>query len=134
MDPFDDHRILPGSDNVFVDLGFEDSVELALRGDLARVIRDELERRQLSEEEAAQVMGIHQQEVESLLWSHLERFPSWRLFELLFALGFRAELAILRAEDNQRSLRVRVRDLTSRPDSSDSSASGDSEMAEEEPK
>lgn len=119
MDPFDDDRVIVGTDNVFADLGLEDAVELALRGDLARVVRKAIAERRLSRRDAAQVLGIDRSEVEHLLQSHLERFSSGELLEFLIMLGYDAVLTIRPAGSGQTSHRVAVGDLALESSASD---------------
>src|SRR6476661_2334385 len=82
-----DQSVTRGSGNVFQDLGLPDSAELAAKADLARVIRQLVEARGLSQRAAAPLLGVSQSDLSNLYRSHLDGFSIERLSRMLNALG-----------------------------------------------
>ena len=83
-------KIIPvvrGSGNVFADLGFAQPEEELTKAKLASLIRQVIERKQLTQTGAGALMGIDQPKVSALLNGRLGNFSSERLMRLLTALG-----------------------------------------------
>ena len=76
-----------GSDNVFADLGLDDAPELLAKARLAYQISQIIDKRALTQFQAAKVLGIDQPKVSALVRGHLEKFSMERLCEFLTALG-----------------------------------------------
>ena len=83
-----------GSGNVFADLGLRNPEESLLKAGLALEICKILERRLLTQAEAAQVLGIDQPKVSALVRGHLAGFSVERLFKFLNALGQDIEIVV----------------------------------------
>ena len=79
--------VVRGSGNVFADLGFAQPEEELTKAKLASLIRQVIERKQLTQVGAGAVMGIDQPKVSALLNGRLSNFSSERLMRLLTALG-----------------------------------------------
>ena len=79
--------VVRGSGNVFADLGFAQPEEELTKAKLASLIRQVIERKRLTQVNAAAVMGIDQPKVSALLNGRLSNFSSERLMRLLTALG-----------------------------------------------
>jgi len=75
------------SGNVFEDLGLPDAEELAVKADLARVIRKLVEAEGLSQREAAPLVGVAQPDLSNLYRGRLDGFSIERLSRMLTALG-----------------------------------------------
>lgn len=75
------------SGNVFADLGLPDADLLLAKAELARQIGSILEHRHLTQAQAAQILGIDQPKVSSLLRGRLEGFSMERLTLFLVRLG-----------------------------------------------
>jgi predicted XRE-type DNA-binding protein len=68
-----------GSDNVFADLGFERPEEELLKAQLVREIRDILKRRRLTQTKAAELLGLKQPDVSTLIAGRVHKFSLERL-------------------------------------------------------
>jgi predicted XRE-type DNA-binding protein len=83
-----------GSDNVFADLGIADAAELDTKVHLMVSINQAIKARQLSQAEAAKILGINQPKVSALKNGRLEGFSIERLLNFLSALGQDVEIRI----------------------------------------
>jgi predicted XRE-type DNA-binding protein len=83
-----------GSGNVFADLGLPDAEELKAKSDLVIEIIQIIEDRGLKQAEAAEIMGIDQPKVSSLVNGKLSGFSMERLYRLLNALGRDVEIVL----------------------------------------
>ena len=75
-----------GSGNVFADLGRPDAVEALMKADLARQIGRIIGERQLTQVEAATLLGVDQSKVSALLRGRLSGFSLDRLVRYAAAL------------------------------------------------
>jgi predicted XRE-type DNA-binding protein len=103
-----DQRITRGSGNVFQDLGLPDSAELAAKADLARVIRQLVEARGLSQRAAAPLLGVAQSDLSNLYRSHLDGFSIERLSRMLNALGQDVRIVVRPAPRSRRAGDIRA--------------------------
>jgi len=71
------------SGNVFADMGLEDAEELQIRAKLGYTIRKILERRDLKQQEIANLLEIKQPEVSNLMKGKYHLFSEGRLFNFL---------------------------------------------------
>ena len=101
-------RIIPGSGNVFADMGLPDAVELDTKARLGAAICRIVERRKLTQIEVAAVLGINQPKVSALLHYKLEGFSVERLMRFLTSLGHDVEI-VIRPRPRARSARLAVR-------------------------
>lgn len=76
-----------GSGNVYRDLGFRNPDAMKIKSTLVTGIRAIMEERQLSQVEAAQIMGIPQPRLSRLLRGQFERISQEKLIESLNRLG-----------------------------------------------
>ena len=79
--------VVPGSGNVFADLGSAQPEEELTKAKLASLIRQVIERKHLTQMSASALMSIDQPKVSALLNGRLTNFSSERLMRLLTALG-----------------------------------------------
>ena len=84
------------SGNVFADLGLEDSEELRLKAELGAEIFRILNRRKLTQAEAAELLGIDQPQVSRLKNGEFNRFSVSRLFSFLNRLNRKVEVRVSR--------------------------------------
>lgn len=80
--------------NIFEDLGFDKPDEWKLKAQIAAHVLREIERRGLTQAQAAELLGIAQPEVSNLKTGQLQRFSLDRLFRFLHALDQHVELSI----------------------------------------
>lgn len=82
------------SGNVFADLGLPNPDELLFKAELARRITEIINKRHLTQIEAAEVLGIDQPKVSALMKGRLSGFSTDRLLRLLTALGRDVEIVV----------------------------------------
>ncbi len=68
-----------GSGNVFADLGFDNPEEEKLKAQLVREIRDVIKCRRLTQAKAAELLGLKQPDVSTLLAGRVHKFSLERL-------------------------------------------------------
>ncbi len=79
-------HVTKGSGNVFRDLGLSDADILQAKADLVHQISVLIERRGLTQTQAADVLGVTQPKISALLHGRLEGFSMDRLVRFLNAL------------------------------------------------
>ena len=87
-------RVSRGSGNVFADLGLPDAEELQVKAGLVHHIARVIEKRGLTQTQAATLLAIDQPKVSNLLRGRLDGFSTERLFRFLNALGQDIEIVI----------------------------------------
>jgi len=80
--------------NIFEDLGFEKSDEWKTKAHIAAHVLREIEKRGLTQTEAAKLMEISQPEVSNLKNGQLNRFTIDRLFRFLRTLDQHVDISI----------------------------------------
>jgi predicted XRE-type DNA-binding protein len=100
-------RVIPSSGNVFADMGLPDAAELDTKARLGAAINRIVERRRLTQAEAAVALEINQPKVSALLHYKLEGFSVERLMRFLVALGQDVEI-VVKAKPRTRSARIAV--------------------------
>ena len=103
-----DIAVIPGSGNVFADLGVAEPEEELAKAQLASHIRTAIGQRKLTQARAAKLMGLDQPKVSALMNGRLTGFSSDRLLRCLTALGQDVDIVVQgRAKSDARG-RVRV--------------------------
>ena len=87
-------RSLKGTDNVLVDLGFEDAEELTVKASLAVKLNDLVEKRGLSQTEVAAITGMTQPKVSQVRRYKLQNISLERLMQALVSLDQRVEIVV----------------------------------------
>jgi predicted XRE-type DNA-binding protein len=82
------------SGNVFADLSLENADELLVKAELARRISSIITTQQMTQNEAAEVLGIDQLKISALINGRLAGFSTARLFRFLNALGRDVEIVV----------------------------------------
>jgi predicted XRE-type DNA-binding protein len=90
----DEFSVTPSSGNVFADLGFDDPEEMLLKAELVRQISKAIKERGLNQYQAAEVLGIDQPNVSSLVRGRFSKYSLERLFKYLNALGRDLEIVV----------------------------------------
>jgi predicted XRE-type DNA-binding protein len=88
-------QVHPSCGNVFADLGLPNPDELLLKAQLAEQIGTLISARQLTQSQAAEILGVDQPKVSALLRGKLSGFSTARLFRFLNALGSNVEIRIV---------------------------------------
>jgi predicted XRE-type DNA-binding protein len=87
-------QIHSSSGNVFADLGLANPDELMLKAELVNKIDELISTRQLTETEAAEILGIDRSTLSALIRGKLSAFSTECLFRFLNALGSNVEIRI----------------------------------------
>ncbi|PQP16365.1 XRE family transcriptional regulator [Burkholderia cepacia] len=85
---------LQGTDNVFVDLGFDDAPELTAKSALALKLNDLIDKRGLNQIEAAAITGMTQPKVSQVRRYKLQNISLGRLMEALVSLDQHVEIVV----------------------------------------
>ena len=95
-----DTRVIAGSGNVFIDLGFDDAEArvMALRVELMMRLRERLEEKGYTQVEAAKHLGMTQPRVSALLKGAWKDFSMDMLLTLATRAGLKPELHLADAE------------------------------------
>ena len=100
--------ITRGTRNVFADLGFPDAAERQAKLRLAYALNKVLEKRELSQGDAAKVLGVTQPKVSALRHYKLAGFSVERLMNLLTALDQDVEIVIRKKPRSRKTARISV--------------------------
>jgi predicted XRE-type DNA-binding protein len=83
-----------GTDNVLIDLGFEDAEELSVKATLALKLNRLLDEKGLSQTEAAVILGMPQPRISAIRNYKLQNISLERLMQALTALGQHVEIVV----------------------------------------
>ena len=83
-----------GTDNVLVDLGFDDAEELSAKAILAVKVNDLIEQRGLSQVEVARLTGMTQPKVSQVRRYKLQNISLERLMQALVSLDQHVEIVV----------------------------------------
>ncbi len=98
----------PSSGNVFADLNLPHADDLLAKADLATKIIEEIQRRRLTQSQAAAILGIDQPKVSALKQGKLAGFSIERLMRLLLRLGRDVEITVKGRSRSGSLARLRV--------------------------
>lgn len=89
-------KVQRGSGNVFADLGFapEEAVNLQVRSDLMVQLRKRLETLDVTQRQAARVLGVSRPRVSDLMRGRIDRFSVDMLIKLLGKAGAEVRLTV----------------------------------------
>ena len=96
------------SGNVFADRGLTKPDDLLARAELASKIIEEIQRRRLTQIQAAAILGIDQPKISALKQGKLSAFSIERLMRFLVLLGRDVEIAVKERPRSRSSARLRV--------------------------
>ena len=83
-----------GTDNVLVDLGFADAEELSAKAILAVKLNELIDKRGLSQTEAADIIGMTQPKVSQVRRCKLQNISLERLMQALVSLDQHVEIVV----------------------------------------
>ena len=98
----------PSSGNVFADLNLPRADDLLAKAELAAKIIAEVQRRRLTQSQAAAILGIDQPKVSALKQGKLSGFSIERLMRLLLVLGRDIEITVKGRAKSKSVARLRV--------------------------
>lgn len=101
-------RVIRGSGNVFADLGLPDAKELQTKLRLAHAINEIIEGRRLTQDQAADVLGVPQPKISSLRNYKLEGFSVERLMTFLTSLDRDVEISIRKRPSSRGPAKITV--------------------------
>jgi predicted XRE-type DNA-binding protein len=104
----DDEAITLGSTNVFADLGYPDAEERQTKLRLAFALNEVIARRRLTQEDAAEKLGVNQPKVSALANYKLGGFSVERLMTFLTALDQDVEIVIRKKARSRAGGRITV--------------------------
>lgn len=87
-------KVEVSSGNVFADLGLLNPEEMLVKAELASKIGEIIETRNLTQMDAAEILGIDQPKVSALIRGKLAGFSTERLFRFLNSLGSDVEISV----------------------------------------
>jgi len=87
-------KVVRGSGNIFADLGFADADARLAKAELARTIRLVIQRREMTQRAAAEMLRLATSDVSDLCRGKLARFSQERLERCLLALGMNVTIQI----------------------------------------
>jgi predicted XRE-type DNA-binding protein len=94
--------------NVFADLGLPKPDDLLAKAELTAQIIEEIQRRRLTQSQAASILGIDQHKVSALKQGHLSSFSVERLMRFLVLLGRDVEITAKHRRKPRVPARLRV--------------------------
>ncbi len=86
--------MLEGSDNIFADLGLPNADEMLAKANLAIHIRKIIKDRKLTQAQAAQLMGLDQPKVSSIINGRLDGYSTDRLMRFINDLGCDVKITV----------------------------------------
>ena len=96
------------SGNIFADMGMPDAEERLAKAETALRIEELIGERELSQAQAAAVMGLSQTDISDIVRGRLKGYTLDRLFQCLTALDQDVEIVIRPRQDAARQARVLV--------------------------
>ena len=83
-----------GSANVYADLGYDDADEMLVKAQLVTKIREIIKTRDWTQQEAAEVLGMTQPKLSSVLRGQFRGISEAKLMECLTRLGRRVQIVV----------------------------------------
>jgi predicted XRE-type DNA-binding protein len=96
------------SGNVFADLGLPQADDLLAKAELAAKVIAEVQRRRLTQSQAAALLGIDQPKISALKQGKLSGFSIERLMRFLLRLGRDVEIQVKARTKSRARARLRV--------------------------
>jgi predicted XRE-type DNA-binding protein len=103
-----DRDFTPSSGNVFADLDLPKAHDLLAKAELAARIIEEIQRRRLTQSQAATMLGIDQPKISALKQGKLSGFSIERLMRFLLLLGRDIEITVKGRRKSSSVARLRV--------------------------
>jgi predicted XRE-type DNA-binding protein len=97
-----------GTRNIYADLGLADSEDMLIKAQLVTKMAEIIKKRGLTQEQAAEILGLTQPKVSRLLKGQFRGISERRLLECLTRLGRDVEIVVKAAPRNQDTGRVTV--------------------------
>lgn len=101
------HEVEASSGNVYADLGAYDAEQMQLKAQLAMVIGEILQRKGLTQQQAAQLLGMTQPKLSNLLRGQFRGISKAKMLECLVRLGRDVEIVV--GEEGNMSGKLKVK-------------------------
>ena len=101
-------NVQSSSGNVFADLGLANSDELLIRAELVRQITHLIAAANLTQTEAARLLGVDQPKISALLHGKLSGLSTELLFRFLNALGSNVEIRVVPKPQSDSQAQTRI--------------------------
>lgn len=101
-------KVQQSSGNVFADLNLTNPEERLIKAELASKISRTIEQKNLTQIEAAELLGIDQPKVSALTRGRLSGFSTARLLRFLNALGNDVEIVVKPKPENRSEAKITV--------------------------
>ncbi len=83
-----------GAKSAFHELGMPDADELVVKSRLIRFVAEEIRRRELTQNDAGELLGLDQPNVSALMNEKLSRFSIQKLMAFVGRLGFKVSIHV----------------------------------------
>jgi predicted XRE-type DNA-binding protein len=93
----EDRAVYASSGNVYADLGYENADEMLVKAQLVSKIAEIIQRRGLTQVEAAKLLGLTQPKVSAMLRGQFRGFSERKLIDCLTSLGRDVQIVIREA-------------------------------------
>ncbi|MBJ9839618.1 helix-turn-helix domain-containing protein [Citrobacter sp. A316] len=100
------HDVETSSGNVYADLGEYDAEQMQLKAQLAMVIGETLQCKGLTQQQAAQMLGMTQPKLSNLLRGQFRGISEAKMLECLVKLGRDVEIVVGKEGNVQGTLKV----------------------------
>jgi len=104
----EDRAVYTGSGNVYADLGYENAEEMLVKAQLVSKIAEIIQRRGLTQVEAAKLLGLTQPKVSALLRGQFRGFSERKLIDCLTSLGRDVQIVIKEAPQRRAGGRLTI--------------------------
>ncbi|WFV08406.1 helix-turn-helix domain-containing protein [Citrobacter freundii] len=101
------YEVEASSGNVYVDLGAYDAEQMQLKAQLTMVIGEILQRKGLTQQQAAQLLGMTQPKLSNLLRGQFRGISEAKMLECLVRLGRDVEIVV--GEEGNMSGKLKVK-------------------------
>jgi predicted XRE-type DNA-binding protein len=98
----------PSSGNVFADLNLPQADDLLAKAELAAKLIGEIQRRRMTQAQAAAILGIDQPKISALKQGKLSAFSIERLMRFLLLLGHDIEITVKGSSKSRSIAKLRV--------------------------
>jgi predicted XRE-type DNA-binding protein len=102
--------VYAGSRNVYADLGYRDADEMLVKAQLVSKIAEIIQRRGLTQVEAAKLLGLTQPKISAMLRGQFRGFSERKLIDCLTSLGRDVQIVIKEAPQRRSSGKLTVVD------------------------
>jgi len=97
-----------GSGNVYADLGFENAEQMLVKARLVAKISEIIRRRRLTQAQAAELLGMSQTKLSSMLRGRFQGISETSMIECLIRLGRNVEIVVKPASRSKAAGQVSV--------------------------